>query len=181
MNNHFGSSAKTQPEQTLMKFYTTLVALLLFCGLANAQHEKNIHKTFQIDSVDILSINLSGDNISIEPWAGNMILAQTNIKLFDAGSRGILKYFVDQGRYDLVLSEIENGEADLSSTKQKRAPIITKNGECREEVTVKLLVPEDFIINENQSQMIREKKEEEIPEEEEGIKPAAVVEKVDNN
>lgn len=180
MNKHFGSSARSQTEQTLMKFISTLFTLLLFCGLANAQHEKNIHETFQIDSIDILSLNLSGDNITVETWAGNMILAQTNIKLYDAGSPGILKYFVEQGRYELLLSDIENGQADLSSTKQKRAPIVTKNGECREEVTVKLLVPEDFIINENQSQMVREKKEEELPKDEENLNPTTVVEKVDN-
>jgi hypothetical protein len=124
-----------------MKFYTTLVCFILFCGLANAQLEKNIHSTFRVDSIESLTLNLSGD-IKIEKWAGNMILAETNVKLYDAGGN-VLKYFIEKGRYDLALTT-EGSEGELASIDLRRAPIRTKNGECYEIVSIKLLVPEEF-------------------------------------
>ncbi|HEB62533.1 MAG TPA: hypothetical protein ENI82_05210 [Bacteroidetes bacterium] len=147
----------TNIEQTHMKAYAILVACLLSFGVANAQVEKILHATFNIDTLETLSFDIAGE-YHIEKWAGNMILAETVVKLYDANSH-ILDYFIKEGRYDLEL-KMENGITSLVSKNNRSHPIKTSKGECFEETFIKLLIPEDFNI-ENDKKIVRESKEEE--------------------
>ena len=158
MNNHMSFWIKLKQNKHYMKFLTTIALLMLCCGISNAQLEKNIHKTFSVDSIHNLTLNFSGE-VKIEKWAGNMILTETNVKLYDAGSP-VLKYFIEKGRYDLALTK-NGAEGELASIDQRLAPIRTKNGECYEIVTIKLLVPEEFEMS-NDNLLIRKMPEPEI-------------------
>ena len=139
-----------------MKAYAIIVACLLCCGVANAQLEKILHATFPVDTLETLSLDIAGD-YEIEKWAGNMILAETTVKLYDAGG-SILKHFIKEGRYDLEL-KMEDSIASLVSKDNRSHPIRTSKGECFEETFTKLLIPEDFKV-ESKTKLIRESEEE---------------------
>ena len=142
-----------------MKACATLVLWLLFFGVADAQLEKILHATYEVDSLETISLEIAGEYV-IEKWAGNMILAETTVKLYD-GSKNILKHFIDNGRYDLVLS-MEGKNAKLSSSITRNNPIRTKNGECYELTFTKLLVPEDYRV-ENNNMLVVDSPKQEIP------------------
>ncbi len=126
-----------------MKSKLLLVGLLLSCFVANAQLEKIIHKTFEVDEVENVNFNIVGE-YEIEQWSGNLIMTETKIELYEA-SKGILDHFVKAGRYELEISG-EEGEIEINSKDQERKAIRTKKGECFEIVKIKIFVPEDFTI-----------------------------------
>lgn len=143
-----------------MKFAIIAITCVLFCSTAHAQLEKIIHKTFELnDSVDQISLDLSGE-YSIEKWAGDMILAETTVQLYGAG-KNVMKYFVDQGRYDINGAEASKNFALVSKDKRE-LPIRTQRGSCNEIVNIRLLVPEEFQIV-SSALLQRERKVQEIP------------------
>ena len=124
-----------------MKSAILILISLLFAQTTFAQLEKSIHQTFELDTFNQVNINLQGE-VEIEKWAGNTIMAETKIKLYDA-SAGILSYFVKEGRYEII-SHASGTQIELKSKDVVRKPIQTKNGQCFEEVMVKIYMPEDF-------------------------------------
>ncbi|HHH50245.1 MAG TPA: hypothetical protein ENK52_04625 [Saprospiraceae bacterium] len=142
-----------------MKAYAIVIACLLFSGVGSAQVEKILHATFDVDTLEALSFDITGEYV-IEKWAGNMILIETVVKLYDANSN-VLKFFIKEGRYDLEL-KMENGISSLSSKNNRSHPIKTSKGECVEETFIKVLIPENFKI-ENDKKIVRVLEEEELP------------------
>jgi len=122
--------------------YCLLLLLLFTLNIAQAQYEKILHQTFLLEEVDLVALNIAGD-VAIEKWAGNTILTETNVKIFDS-SRGIINYFIKAGRYDIEQEEFGTKGIRLTSKDNIRRPIKTQTGECREEITVRVFVPEDF-------------------------------------
>lgn len=132
--------------------------LLFFCVFsfeaANAQLSKVLHQTFEVDSVNTIAINIVGE-YELEKWAGNNILTETKVELYDTKA-GVFKYLVEEKkRYDIV-AEINNGTASLFSFQSKRDAIKNREtgNECYEVVKVKILVPDDFNI-ENPANLVR--------------------------
>ena len=123
------------------------IALLLsVCMLgvtaAWGQFSKTVHHTFEADDARVIAIELAG-SVSVEPWAGNTVLVQTDIRLYNA-SKGIFTYFVEQvGRYE-VLSSLTGETLNIVSKDPERDVILSKSGEVVEEIIVKVLVPDDF-------------------------------------
>ena len=75
-------------------------------------------------------------------------MTETSIELYDA-KPSILNYFVNDGRYEILIED-SNASVSLSSKMKERKPIKTKNGECYEFIKIRIFVPEDFdIVNEN--------------------------------
>jgi hypothetical protein len=114
---------------------------------AEAQLTKVLHQTFEVDSVDKITINLFGE-YKIEKWSGNNVLTETKIEIYDT-TPGIFKYFIEEkGRYDIV-AEISNMTASLFSNDSERRTIKNKetNKECYEFVKVKIFVPDEFNID----------------------------------
>ena len=118
--------------------------LILLGQSANAQLSKVLHQTFEIDEVSTISLNLVGE-YEIEKWAGNSILTETSIELYDA-KPGIFEHFIKEGRYEIV-SDINEGSAALSSKDSERKTIKTKRGDCYEFIKLKIFVPDDFNID----------------------------------
>ena len=117
---------------------------ILICSLslsAQAQIQKVLHQTFDLDSIDVITFDLYGE-YEVETWAGSKVLSETTIKLYQA-SPSVLKFFIEVGRYEIeghrnVTSLI------LSSKDKERKAIKTSKGEVTEIVELKLFLPDTF-------------------------------------
>ncbi len=120
-----------------------LIVSFLFSSLLtlHGQMEKIVHQTFALDDIETIRLELEGE-IEVVNWAGNTVLTETKIQLFDA-SKAIFNHFVENGRYE-VESELINEIIQLKSKDKERKPIRTRKGECFETINVRVFVPEDF-------------------------------------
>ena len=78
----------------------TLLFLLGFYGISQAQMERTMYQVFEIDSAQTVQLEIAGEYQILE-WAGNSILVETNVQIWDA-SREILGHLIEDGRYDLA-------------------------------------------------------------------------------
>ena len=115
----------------------------LFVSLgANAQLAKTIHQTFDLGEAESVVLQLKGD-VEIESWAGNAIMTETKIELYDA-TPAVLKYFVEElGRYDIEADD-QGGRISLVSKDKDRRSIQYKGQQCYETTKTRVFVPEDF-------------------------------------
>lgn len=117
--------------------------ILLFCAIPTfAQFEKIIHQSFELNEAIDLDIQVNGE-YEVETWAGNVILAETKVQLYDA-SPSIFNYYLEKERYNLK-SELSDAGVVIQSVDMERKPIRTKKGECYEFVKIRLFVPEDYV------------------------------------
>ncbi|MEO1712408.1 MAG: hypothetical protein AAFU60_03650 [Bacteroidota bacterium] len=120
-----------------------LSAFMLFLSLAgNAQTEKLLHQTIELDSIDQIQLEIYGA-YTVEYWAGNNILTETKVKLYDA-PKHVLKFFVEeQMRYQIdALPTVPT--LSLVSHVRERKPISYKGTECTEEVSLRIFIPDSF-------------------------------------
>ncbi|MEO1517814.1 MAG: hypothetical protein AAFV95_22530 [Bacteroidota bacterium] len=116
------------------------LSLLLFSS-ASAQLSKTLHQNFELEGFANLQLDLEGE-YQIEKWAGNTILTETIVEIFDA-TPAIFKHFIEAGRYEM------EGLADektfqITSKDSERRPIRSKGGECYEFVKIRIFIPDDF-------------------------------------
>jgi len=133
--------------------FISVCFFLIFTICANAQFEKILHQSFDVTEFDAIKLNLPGE-FEIEKWAGNMVLTETKVQLFDA-SRSIFDYYINTDERYKLKTESASKEITIKSAKSEMRPIKSKNGdittECREVVMIKIYVPDDFnIVNKNQ-------------------------------
>ena len=125
----------------------SLFFLLCFFSIslaANAQLAKTIHQTFDLGEAETVDLNVQGD-IEIEAWAGNSVMTETKIELYDA-TPAVLKYFVEElGRYEIEAQERGAGLA-LVSKDQTRRSIQYKGQQCYETTKTKIFVPDTYEI-----------------------------------
>jgi len=119
--------------------YTFFLVCIAFAAMA--QNQKYIHQTFELDTATSLVLDIHGDFV-VEEWVGSSIMVETRASLYDASS-DIFEHFLEAGRYEIE-SKLENGALMLSSKDKVRAPIKTSKGVCREEVQVRIFIPEDL-------------------------------------
>ncbi len=108
------------------------------------QLEKTIHQTFPIDNPNQISLELFGD-YELITWAGDNILTETNIQLYDA-SKGILKHFLEEGRYDILQDSASALGVILRSKDVERNSVKTSHGECYEFTMIKVFIPENYAV-----------------------------------
>jgi hypothetical protein len=120
-----------------------LFSFLFFSFQANAQLEKTIHQTFPLENRQTVTLDIYGD-YELIPWAGDHILTESNIKLYDA-SEGILEHFLKIGRYDMHIDS-SSGSFILVSNDKERRSVKTKNGDAYEFVKIKVFVPDAYAI-----------------------------------
>lgn len=125
-----------------------LAMLMLFALTAEAQLQKILHQSFELDEIENITLDLHGE-YEIEVWEGNTILTETSVQLYDANPN-ILKFLVKNGRYEIE-SNGDGGTINLISKDKTRRAIKTKEGECFEFVNLKIFIPEDFNIVSNKS------------------------------
>lgn len=106
-----------------------------------AQNQRYIHQTFELDTATTLVLDLYGE-FEVEKWVGSSIMIETRASLYDA-SEAIFEHFIEEGRYEIEAT-LEVGTLTLSSKDKVRSPIKTSAGERREEVHVRIFIPEDL-------------------------------------
>jgi len=125
-------------RNTILIFF----AALLSAVPAQAQLQKVLHRPFELDSAQVIVLDLYGE-YEVNPWAGDNILVEITVKLYQA-TDGILKHFIEkEERYEMDASR-EGEVFKLVSKDKKRNPIKTRNGECFETVVVRVFLPDRF-------------------------------------
>lgn len=124
------------------RIFTLFILVISYIGSLQAQEKTSFHQSFELtDSTNIILIELNNE-YEYEFWAGNTILVQTEIELYNA-SKAVLSYFKEQGRYTIdsytFLEEIK-----LVPQDSIQEPIQTKRGECFEIIKTKILLPDTF-------------------------------------
>ena len=125
----------------LKRLWIVFLLTVAFQSFAFGQLQKTIHKTFALDSTEIVNLELYGA-YEIEIWAGDNILTETKIQLYNA-SKTILNFFVEKGRYEIENEKVEK-TLFLRSKDQNRAPIKNKKGESKEVISVRIFIPDTF-------------------------------------
>ena len=125
-----------------MKVKLIIGLFLLLTGTTYGQLQRTIHKTFSLDSAEVVELNLYGDDYVVETWAGDNILTETKIKLYNA-SKTILNFFMERGRYDIE-GQIEENILVLTSKNSSRPPIKNKDLQCHEVISLRIFMPDTF-------------------------------------
>ncbi len=125
-----------------MKKVLAIGVFLMGVNVSHAQLQKIIHKTFALDSAETVQLDLYGDDYVIETWAGDNILTETKIKLYNA-SKTILKFFLEKGRYDIE-GKLEENILTLRSIDKNRPPIKNKEVNCYEVISLRIFMPDTF-------------------------------------
>jgi hypothetical protein len=135
-----------QRTNTMKKIIMGAMLLLGVLTVTVAQNKRTIYQTFETDSAKTILLDLVGfTDIEIIGWAGNTVLTEVTVQLWDA-SPTILDHFVDLGRYKFEFKR--DGEtASITTQTRERKVIKTKisgpNG-CLELSAVKIFVPDNY-------------------------------------
>ena len=124
-------------------FSRLLLSLALFSVSTPlwSQWREILHQTFAVDTIFEVQLDVFGD-YELEMWAGNTIMTETNVEL-DCGSKGILKFLIEQGRYEL--EGTGEGKNLLIVSKDKvRNPLRNNDKDCSESVSLRIFIPEKF-------------------------------------
>jgi hypothetical protein len=124
---------------------------LFFSVVGFGQLEKTLHQTFDLGEKTTLLLDLYGE-YAIVPWAGNNILVETNVQLYNSTS-SVLKHFIEKDlRYQIDVDTMQANALVLVSHDKKRIGLRTKTGAVSTEViTTKVFVPEDFIVKDEKT------------------------------
>ena len=125
----------------------SLIVLLLAISAGrflSAQDPSTIfHRTFDLTEVNGISMSLHpNDSLRIEPWVGNQLLIETNVKLFN-GRRNLMDHFLDKGRWALDTAQTGD-QLQFTAHDLVRNILTTQRGEVVEEVIIVIYVPETF-------------------------------------
>lgn len=142
-----------------MKYLPSLLFLCLLACSSNvvAQMERTMYQVFEVDSAQTVKFEVAGEYQVLE-WAGNSILIETNVQIWDA-SREILGYLIKDGRYDLATDSTAgpNPKHMRIFTKHlERKPIKRPDGQkCLEIAVTKIFVPDTFYISDDKQRLTR--------------------------
>lgn len=116
-----------------------------------------MYQVFEVDSAQTVQLEVAGE-YQVLDWAGNSILVETNVQIWDA-SREILGQLIKDGRYDLATdsSAGPNPKHIRIFTKNlDRKPIKRLDGQkCLEIAVTKIFVPDTFYISEDKQRLTR--------------------------
>jgi hypothetical protein len=133
------------------KHFALAFLLFLFSSSCFAQLEKTIHQTFDLNAMTTVQLELYGE-YTIVPWAGNNILVETKIQLYNS-SASVLKHFIEKDqRYLIDADTALTGVIKLVSHDMKRAALRTKTGaESIENVETRIFIPENYAIKDEKT------------------------------
>ena len=142
---------------TMLRSWIVLSFLLLFAFGVVAQMERTMYQVFEIDSAQIVRFEITGE-YSVEEWAGNSILVETTVQLWDA-NKEILGHFIKEGRYDLVADSTTDPhprDVRIYTKFIDRKPLKRRDGQkCLEIAVTKIFVPDTFYISEDRQRLTR--------------------------
>lgn len=128
-----------------------LIGLPLFC---HGQLQRILHQTFETDSIQQIQVDIDWELVT-KPWAGNNILTETQVKLYDAGN-AVFEFHITNGRYRIIADTLAEGSIRLRLMFDERVPIQTKNGICLEEVNLTIYLPDRYLLQSNGVWVLKE-------------------------
>ena len=145
-------------------FFFTLFLWTVFPLLVLGQSRKVFHQTFTLDSVKVIYFDVI-DSLKVEPWAGNVALAETKITILNA-SKGVGNYLVEEdGRYHVDVKTSQD-TFSMISRKRERPAMHTADGRIMEEnVFIRVFVPDNYQMVEPYIWVLPDEEEEEKKEE----------------
>ncbi|MFN0216347.1 MAG: hypothetical protein ACKVT2_18970 [Saprospiraceae bacterium] len=137
----------------------SLFFLLAAGNIVQAQMERTMYQVFEVDSAQTVQFEVAEkDEYDVLPWAGNSILLETNIKIWDA-SREILGQLIKDGRYDFTTDSTVAPNAKqvkIFTKNSNRKPLKRLDGQkCLEIVVTKIFVPDTFYISDDKQRLTR--------------------------
>ena len=119
------------------------LTFLFLPPLSEAQVHKSFHQIFEMsDSVSTIELKLVGE-YEWEHWAGNTIMLQTKVELYDA-SQATLDYFWEKDERYKVEGQGGGKKMLLFALKQERPGIKVGGVQCFEIVKQRLFIPDTF-------------------------------------
>lgn len=141
----------------MLRYCIMLLFILVSISGLFAQMEKTMYQIFEVDSAHTIDFDLTGE-YQMEKWAGNSILVETNIQLWDA-NKEILGHLIKEGRYDLATDSTADPNPRNMRIYTKhidRKPLKRRDGQkCLEIAVTKIFVPDTFIISEDRKRLTR--------------------------
>lgn len=120
----------------------TLFTLLcaLYAGMLCAQISHTVHRTYVADNINQVKLNLTGDRIEVRETKGSRILVEMMVRA-DVPNETMMKFLVDNGRYELIQEvDAESGLLTLT-TKQPSNVLMVRGKECREQIAYIVYLP----------------------------------------
>lgn len=155
----------------MKNLFSLLLFSVLLCPAANAQLEKLLHQTFETKGVQEITLDLSGNEITVESWAGNLIMTETKITLENA-TPAILEHFIKMGRYEVLENRPEGATSlTLVSKDKERRAIKSTKGEFKETVNVRVFMPEFFSASNEKGPWTRRIEQTDMPPLESEVSP----------
>lgn len=141
----------------MLRSWILLSLLLLSSTGIFAQMERTMYQVFEVDSAQTVQFEVAGE-YQVEEWAGNSILVETTVQLWDA-NKEILGHLIKEGRYDLVTdstSDPNPRQVRIYTKHIHRKPLKRRDGEkCLEIAVTKIFVPDTFYISEDRQRLTR--------------------------
>lgn len=141
----------------MLRSWILLSLLLLSSTGIFAQMERTMYQVFEVDSAQTVQFEVAGE-YQVEEWAGNSILVETTVQLWDA-NKEILGHLIKEGRYDLVTdstSDPNPKQVRIYTKHIDRKPLKRRDGEkCLEIAVTKIFVPDTFYISEDRQRLTR--------------------------
>jgi len=140
-----------------LPLFLSVFLLVGFSNTTQAQMERTMYQVFEVDSAQLVTFEVAGEYEILE-WAGNSILIETNVQIWDA-SREILSDLIKNGRYDLTTDSatVPNPKEVRIFTKHlNRKSIKRIDGQkCLEIAVTKIFVPDTFYISDDKKRLTR--------------------------
>ncbi|MEL7375639.1 MAG: hypothetical protein AAFN65_01675 [Bacteroidota bacterium] len=121
-----------------------LVVGLTTISQLQAQDPSTIfHRTFDLKEINSIAFaSHANDSVRIEPWVGNQLLIETNVKMLN-GRRPLMDHFLEKGRWAFDTTMV--GDQLAFSAHDPVRNILTNSGiEIVEVVNIVIYIPETF-------------------------------------
>jgi len=128
------------------------ILFLLASSMASAQFRRVLHKTFELKKAPEINLDLTGDEVVIENWSGDVVMTETTVRI-ETGSNSMLNHFTEQGRYEILSTNPDSTVIMVITSKVKdREEIKIRKwieGEMTEvsiaeSVHIKVFIPEEY-------------------------------------
>jgi hypothetical protein len=125
-----------------LKAFLTLVTLIFAITIATSQSEKTLVKSFNLQGMQVVILDLDGD-VEIREWNNTVMRIQVTIKI-DNGNDSMLKSFVTSGRYNLY-SKL-NSEDLLIFAPGTKKDIKISGQNLNESISYIVYAPENVVV-----------------------------------
>lgn len=128
------------------------ILFLLTSSIGSAQFRRVLHKTFELKKAPEINLDLTGDEVVIENWSGDVVMTETTVRI-ETGSNSMLNHFTEQGRYEILSTNPDSTVIMVITSKVKdREEIKIRKwieGEMTEvsiaeSVHIKVFIPEEY-------------------------------------